>query len=140
MGITKVVKDYCKTIGKGYARNNPIRLFVGEFRAVLGMAVNGYFTTDSVEITEAFIPANASRFPGYYAALFDVRYASDIFGAFDGNATVKFARPIDPVVVESDGYLGLLLPVVEKTDVARINTTNNLAVLAGIIDSVGEVA
>lgn len=138
--VAKIVKDYVKTIGKGCAVNNPIRLFVGEFRAVLGMAVNGYSTTDSVEITEAFIPANASRFPGYYAALFDVRYALDIFGAFDGNVTVKFANSVSPVVVESDGYLGLLLPVAEKTDVARINTTDNLAVLAGIIDSVGEVA
>ena len=137
--VAKIVKDYYKTIGKGCASNNPIRLFVGESRAVLGMAFNGYSTTDEVEITEGSIPASASRFPGYYAALFNVQYASDIFGTFDGNVTVKFREYYTPMVVESDGYLGLLLPVAEKTDVARINTTNNLAVLAGIIDSV-EVA
>lgn len=130
--VAKIAKDYVKTIGKGSARMNPIRLFAGESRAVLGMACNGYSTTDEVKITEESIPSGLSRFPGYYAALFDSRYASDIFGTFDGNVIVKFARPVDPVVVESDGYLGLLLPIAEKTDAARINGTNNLATLAGI--------
>lgn len=132
--IAKVAKDYCKTIGKAKIITNPLRLFAGESRAVLGISCNGYSTTDEVEITEESIPTSASRFPGYYAALFNAEYTADIFGNFDGNVAVKFGAPYAPVVVESDGYLGLLLPVAEKYkgDTSMTVITNNLAELAGI--------
>ena len=134
--IAKISKEYAKTIGKAYIITNPLYLFAGESRIVLGMATNGYSTTDEVEIMEDFIPNNLSRFPKYYMSMFNAEYTADIFGNLYGNVTVKIGNPKAPVVVESDGYLGLLLPVREGMH----DTANNLAVLAGIIDSVEEVA
>lgn len=132
--VAKIAKDYIKIIGgKDAVVKVPLRLFAGEDKLILAMTHNGYSTTDEVEISESNIPTHASRFPGYYMSMFSSVYTADIFGNLDGNVTVKFGNQYAPVMIESNGYIGLLLPVREgKCDEYPYITTNNLATLAGI--------
>lgn len=126
--IAKISKDYAKTIGKSDITKSPLRLFAGESHVILGMSHNGYATTDEVGISDAYMPNNDSRFRGYFMTMLNSAYAADIFGIFNKDVTVKFDKAYTPLVVESDSYLGLLLPVREGDH----DGSDRLAELAGI--------